>query len=67
MEVDEEFHPYHLILIDKDETQVSGSKIRLMRCLREDPHDEAVMFWGWSSYLGPLPPVLSGGGHYASA
>jgi len=40
MEVDEEFHPYHVILINKDETQVSGSEIRLKNCLKDDSCDE---------------------------
>jgi hypothetical protein len=39
-EVDEEFHLYILILIDKNETQVNGSEIRLSKCLKEYPCDE---------------------------
>ncbi len=43
MEVYEEFHPYHVILIDSDETQVSGSEIWLGNCLKEDPCKEVYV------------------------
>jgi non-homologous end joining protein Ku len=34
MKVDEEFHPYLTILIDKDEAQVKGSEIKLRNYLK---------------------------------
>ncbi len=42
MEVDEEFHPYLVILIDKDEAQVNGWETRLRNYLKEDPCNEVT-------------------------
>ena len=36
----EEFHPYFVILVDKEITQIQGSEIRLKTCLTEVPCDE---------------------------
>ena len=43
MEVDGEFCPYHVIIIDNDDAQVRGSEIRLRNCLKEDPCDEVFV------------------------
>ena len=39
----QEFQPYHVILIDKEHSQIEGSKLRLESCLSEDPIEEVFM------------------------
>ena len=40
------YQPYYVILIDKEESQIKGSEIRLKSCLNEVPCDEASVLKG---------------------
>ena len=40
------YQPYFVILIDKEESQIKGSEIRLKSCLNEVPCDEVSVLKG---------------------
>ena len=39
----DEYNPYLVILIDKQEDQIHGSEIRLKSCLQESPTEEVAV------------------------